>query len=263
MTLGSQLLIVDDDDGITSLLADYLTRYGYVVHVAGDGASMQRQMTHHAIDLVVLDVMLPGPDGLSLARTLRQHSVLPIIMLTARSSAYDRVLGLENGADDYMSKPFEPRELVARIQSVLRRMAPVSEDPPTQGPSDVICFDGWELHGENRCLYAPDGLVVALSNAEFRLLFAFLHAPRRLLSRDHLLEKARGHAMDSLGRSIDLLVSRLRQKLAHTPQGPGMIKTMRGVGYMFNVQSVQGRAHAHQRPCHPLGVSGVTSLSRH
>ncbi len=126
-----------------------------------------------------------------------------------------------------------------------------------------ICFDGWELHGENRCLYAPDGLVVALSNAEFRLLFAFLHAPRRLLSRDHLLEKARGHAMDSLGRSIDLLVSRLRQKLAHTPQGPGMIKTMRGVGYMFNVQSVQGRAHAHQRPCHPLGVSGVTSLSRH
>ena len=240
MKPAAHILIVDDDTEITSLLADYLTRFNFVVHVAGDGDGMRAQLDRHPIDLVVLDVMLPGTDGLVLSREIRQHSRLPVIMLTARSNTFDRVVGLENGADDYVSKPFEPRELVARIQTVLRRAA-LNDGAPNPVRSDVVCFDGWELHREDRCLTSPTGLVVALSNAEFRLLTTFLQTPRRLFSRDQLMEQARGRAMDAFERSIDLLVSRLRQKLADDPDEPSMIKTVRGAGYMFNVQSVQGR----------------------
>ena len=234
-----QILIVDDDEGITGLLSDYLGRFGLVSHVAGDGVGMRQQLTRHPIDLVVLDLMLPGEDGMALARELRQSSNLPIIMLTARSNPYDRVLGLESGADDYMSKPFEPRELVARIHTVLRR-ASAAHGGSALSRSDVVRFDGWQLHREDRCLTSPAGLVVALSNAEFRLLSLFLQMPRRLFSRDQLMEQARGRAMDSFERSIDLLVSRLRQKLSDDSSGVSMIKTVRGSGYLFNVQSVQG-----------------------
>lgn len=237
----SQILIVDDDEGITTLLCEYLARFGFESHVAGHGTAMREQLAARRIDLVVLDLMLPGEDGLVLARELRQRSQLPIIMLTARSNPYDRVLGLESGADDYMSKPFEPRELVARIHTVLRRVG-ASHDSAAPGGNDVIRFDGWELHREERCLTSPAGLVVALSNAEFRLLSTFLQMPRRLFSRDQLMEQARGRTMDSFERSIDLLVSRLRQKLADDPREPKMIKTVRGAGYMLNVQSVQGGA---------------------
>ena len=235
------ILIVDDDTEITALLSDYLSRFNLVPHVAWDGDSMRAQLAHHPIDLVVLDVMLPGVDGLVLSREIRQRSCLPVIMLTARSNPYDRVLGLENGADDYMSKPFEPRELVARIHTVLRRSTQLHDGPSNLARSEVVCFDGWELHREDRCLTSPTGLVIALSNAEFRLLNTFLQTPRRLFSRDQLMEQARGRAMDAFERSIDLLVSRLRQKLADDPDEPSMIKTVRGAGYMFNVQSVQGR----------------------
>ena len=235
-----KILIVDDDEGITVLLSEYLARFGLESHVAGDGVAMRAKLTTQAIDLVVLDLMLPGEDGLVLARELRQRSQLPIIMLTARSNPYDRVLGLESGADDYMSKPFEPRELVARIHTVLRRAGTAHEGASQFSRSDVIRFDGWELHREDRCLTSPAGLVVALSNAEFRLLSTFLQMPRRLFSRDQLMEQARGRAMDSFERSIDLLVSRLRQKLADDSCEPSMIKTVRGAGYLFNVQSVQG-----------------------
>lgn len=234
-----QILIVDDDEGITGLLSDYLGRFGLVPHVAGDGVGMRQQLARHPIDLVVLDLMLPGEDGMALARELRQSSNLPIIMLTARSNAYDRVLGLESGADDYMSKPFEPRELVARIHTVLRR-ASAAHGGSALSRSAVVRFDGWQLHREDRCLTSPAGLVVALSNAEFRLLSLFLQMPRRLFSRDQLMEQARGRAMDSFERSIDLLVSRLRQKLSDDSSGVSMIKTVRGSGYLFNVQSVQG-----------------------
>ena len=236
----TQILIVDDDEGITALLTDYLARFGLVAHVAGDGAVMRQQLARHPIDLVVLDLMLPGDDGLVLARELRRSANIPIIMLTARSNPYDRVLGLESGADDYMSKPFEPRELVARINTVLRRAGAAHEGASQYGQSDVIRFDGWALHREDRCLTSPAGLVVALSNAEFRLLSAFLQMPRRLFSRDQLMAQARGRTMDSFERSIDLLVSRLRQKLADDSNEPSMIKTVRGAGYIFNVQSVQG-----------------------
>ena len=238
----SQILIVDDDEGITTLLSEYLARFGLESHVAGDGIAMRQQLAAHRIDLVVMDLMLPGDDGLVLARELRRSSNVPIIMLTARSNPYDRVLGLESGADDYMSKPFEPRELVARINTVLRRAGAAHEGASQYGHSDVIRFDGWELHREDRCLTSPTGLVVALSNAEFRLLSTFLQMPRRLFSRDQLMEQARGRAMDSFERSIDLLVSRLRQKLADDSSESSMIKTVRGAGYMFNVQSVQGAA---------------------
>ena len=236
----TQILIVDDDEGITDLLSEYLARFGFESHVAGDGVAMRQQLAQHPIDLVVLDLMLPGDDGMVLARELRQSSNLPIIMLTARSNAYDRVLGLESGADDYVSKPFEPRELVARINTVLRRAGAALEGASPFSRSEVIRFDGWELHREDRCLTSPAGLVVALSNAEFRLLSIFLQMPRRLFSRDQLMEQARGRAMDSFERSIDLLVSRLRQKLADDSSDVSMIKTVRGSGYMFNVQSVQG-----------------------
>ena len=235
-----QILIVDDDEGITGLLSDYLGRFGLVPHVAGDGVGMRQQLARHPIDLVVLDLMLPGEDGMALARELRQSSNLPIIMLTARSNAYDRVLGLESGADDYMSKPFEPRELVARIHTVLRRASAAHGGGSSLSRSEVVRFDGWQLHREDRCLTSPAGLVVALSNAEFRLLSLFLQMPRRLFSRDQLMEQARGRAMDSFERSIDLLVSRLRQKLSDDSSGVSMIKTVRGSGYLFNVQSVQG-----------------------
>lgn len=236
------ILIVDDDEEITELLGAYLARFDFVTHTAGNGRAMWAQLDRHPVDLVVLDVMMPGADGLQLSREIRQRSSLPVIMLTARCTMVDRVIGLENGADDYVSKPFEPRELVARIHTVLRRVA---KAPPTGADvlrSDVVHFDGWVLHRDDRTLVSPTGLAVALSNAEFRLLTTFLQTPRRLFSRDQLMEQARGRAMDMFERSIDLLVSRLRQKLVDGPQTPSMIKTVRGAGYMFTAQSVQVRA---------------------
>ena len=192
--------------------------------------------------LPILDLILPGDDGMVLAREVRERSRLPIIMLTARSNPYDRVLGLEIGADDYVSKPFEPRELVARIQSVLRRVGEAQGGCVVDEASQVIHFDGWELHRHERRLTSPSGMVVPLSNAEYRLLFTFLQKPQRLFSRDQLMDEARGRGMEAFERSIDLLVSRLRQKLADNPRDPSMIKTIRGAGYLFSAQTVQGRA---------------------
>lgn len=242
MTHQTHILIVDDDEGITTLMQDYLSRFGFVAHVAGDGVAMRAQLAAHPIDLVVLDLMLPGDDGLTLVREVRQKSLLPVIMLTARANPYDRVLGLESGADDYMCKPFEPRELVARIQTVLRRASAGQAEALAPERSDVIQFDGWVLHRDDRCLTSPTGLVVALSTAEYRLLSTFLQTPRRVFTRDQLMAQARGRSMEVFERSIDLLVSRLRQKLTDDPHAPPMIKTVRGAGYVFTAQSVQGRA---------------------
>jgi len=234
------ILVVDDDADITTLLTDYLARFGFAAHAAFDADSMRAQLAAHPIGLVVLDVMLPGTDGITLARELRERSRIPIILLTARANPYDCVLGLEMGADDYMGKPFEPRELVARIQTVLRRSASERAAAP-QVPDDVVHFDGWALHSIERHLVTPSGVVVPLSNAEFRLLCTFLRMPRRVFSRDQLMEQARGRAMDAFERSIDLLVSRLRSKLSDDPRSPSMIRTVRGAGYLFNVQSLQGQ----------------------
>ncbi|MDA8451600.1 response regulator transcription factor [Acidovorax sp. NCPPB 3859] len=237
------ILVVDDDDDITALLTQYLGRFGYTAHAACDAAAMRARMTAQPMDLVVLDLMLPGTDGMALARELRARSGVPIIMLTARADAYDRVLGLELGADDYMTKPFEPRELVARIHSVLRRTAPAFREPGgMQAVADVVRFDGWSLHSVERHLVSPAGVTVPLSNAEYRLLCTFLRMPRRVCSRDQLMEHARGRAMESFERSIDLLVSRLRSKLSDDPRAPALIKTVRGSGYLFDIQTVQGLA---------------------
>jgi two-component system OmpR family response regulator len=235
-----QILIVDDDAEITELLAQYLSRFNFQAFSAADGVQMWLALERHPIDLVVLDVMLPGVDGLQLSRQIRQHSAVPVIMLSARGASFDRVLGLENGADDYICKPFEPRELVARIQTVLRRVSQPGGSAAT-AQCAVVHFDGWVLRREARTLMSPEGVSVALSNAEFRLLSTFLRSPRRVCSRDELMTQARGRSMDNFDRSIDLLVSRLRQKLTDHSDHPCLIKTVRGVGYLFNVQSVQGR----------------------
>ncbi|QBK04809.1 response regulator [Hylemonella gracilis] len=240
MSSKPRVLIVDDDASITELLSTYLAGFGFEVRTASDGKAMRAALAQSEADLVVLDVMLPGDDGLVLSRELRrQRARLPIIMLTARAEAYDRVIGLEMGADDYLCKPFEPRELVARIRTVLRRASRPTVEPPLIGR---VCFDGWELRLQERNLLSPRGVVVPLSNAEFRLLSTFLRMPRRVCTRDQLMEQARGRAMDSFERSIDLLVSRLRQKLAEDAEAPSLIKTVRGAGYLFNARSVQGMA---------------------
>ncbi len=236
-----KILLVDDDAEITSLLSDYLVRFGYRTCTANDGVGMRRQLGEQAVDLIVLDLMLPGVDGLALAREVRSTSRLPIIMLTARSTPYDRVLGLEMGADDYMGKPFEPRELVARIQTVLRRSRAHMDAGTSTAEADVVHFDGWALRRNERHLVTPAGMVVPLSNAEYRLLSTFLSMPRRLFSREQLMQQARGRSFDAFERSMDLLVSRLRQKLNEDPALPSIIKTVRGAGYMLDVRSVQAQ----------------------
>ncbi|MFO1263228.1 MAG: response regulator [Rhodoferax sp.] len=245
MHASTHILIVDDDADITQLLKAYLSRYAFTVHTAPDGVAMHQIMDQQTMDLVVLDIMLPGTDGLALARELRQKSLVPIIMLTARSNPLDRIIGLENGADDYLSKPFEPRELVARIHTVLRRARVPHDAPADPTRSDVVCFDGWELHRDERRLRAPDGVVVALSNAEFRLLCTFLQTPRHLFSRDQLAEHTRGRGLDGLERSIDLLVSRLRGKLARQSDADSPIRTVRGAGYVFDAKVIKGRSACH------------------
>lgn len=232
-----RILVVDDDEEITALLNQYLVRFGFEVHCAHDGGGMHAQLKAHRIDLVVMDVMLPGVDGLTLARLLRQQSQLPIIMLTARGESYDCVLGLELGADDYIVKPFEPRELVARIHSVLRRH---SQPLPKAQQATSVRFDAWTLQRLERQVVDPQGLVVPLSYAEYRLLCTLLESPRRVFSREQLMEQARGRSMDAMDRSVDLLVSRLRHKLGE--EGPSLIKTVRGAGYMLDARQVQACA---------------------
>jgi two-component system OmpR family response regulator len=233
----AHILLVDDDPDIAALLTQYLQRFKFTTSVAEDAHAMRTVLDRACVDLIVLDWMLPGTDGLQLARELRRNTRIPVIMLTARDSAFDCVLGLESGADDFMSKPFEPRELVARIQALLRRIDRVTS--PDTADLEVIWFDGWHLHRVERHLTSPTGVVFSLSNAEFRLLSAFLKNPRRLMSRDQLMDEARGRHMDVFERSVDLLVSRVRQKLHRAQPDTELIKTIRGAGYMLDVKKVK------------------------
>jgi two-component system OmpR family response regulator len=200
-----------------------------------------RQLQQQPIDLVILDWLLPSFDSLALVREIRHQYGVPLIILTEQNSSVDRIMGLEAGADDYVGKPFERRELVARIHSVLRRGQEVADVSLVAASSDVVCFDGWELHRDARNLVSPTGLSISLSNAEFRLLTTFLRNPRRLRSRDQLMDEVRGREMEAFERSIDLLVSRLRHKLANGVIESSIIKTVRGAGYMLDVHSVVGR----------------------
>ena len=228
------VLLVDDDVQIRQLLGDYLSEFGMAVIAVADGKSMADALVKGIFDLVILDLMLPGEDGLSLCRSLRAKSDIPILMLTARGETMDRVIGLEVGADDYIVKPFEPRELVARIQTILRRTKGGREIPAEQ--EKMASFMGWRVNYVLRQVISPEELVVPLSNAEFRLLKVFIEHPCRVLSRDFLLDQARGRNMDLFDRSIDLLVSRLRHKLGDDSRTPGLIKTVRGEGYLFDAK---------------------------
>lgn len=224
------LLVVDDDREILSLVSSFLSRHGYRVSTARDGAAMMRVLDEARIDLIVLDLMLPGEDGLSLCRRLRATRRTPIVMLTAMGEETDRIVGLEMGADDYLAKPFSPRELLARIKAVLRRAGPGGTEEPA---GRVLEFEGWRLDRARRELRAPDGVLVQLSAGEYELLVAFAEHPRRVLSRDRLLDLARGRVAAPFDRSIDVQVSRLRRKIEADPKDPVMIKTVRSGGYVF------------------------------
>jgi two-component system OmpR family response regulator len=231
MEMRPQILIVDDDREIRSLLADYLEDNGFQACSVPDGCGMWRQLDRGPADLVVLDLNLPGEDGLTLCRDLRGRSSVPVIMLTARSEPLDRVLGLEMGADDYMVKPFEPRELLARIRNVLRRHS--QETDGRNSDAKRMRFGEWTLDLVARHLLSPRGTVVILSGAEFRLLKVLLQHPNRVLNRDQLSLLTKGRDADPLDRSIDLQVSRLRQKLEEDAKHPAVLKTVRNEGYVL------------------------------
>ncbi|MBP9591033.1 MAG: response regulator [Steroidobacteraceae bacterium] len=240
------ILIVDDDAEIRTLLARYLEKNGLRATAVGDGRAMWQALAAAVFDLIVLDLMLPGDDGLTLCRDLRARSDIPVVMLTARGEETDRVVGLEMGADDYLAKPFSARELLARIKSVLRRTRSL---PPNLRPDDDarIRFGGWTLDTQQRRLIAADGEVTALSGAEYRLLRIFVEHPNRVLNRDQLVELTQGREAEALDRSIDVQVSRLRHRLGDDPREPAIIKTVRGEGYVLSV-SVHKGGDAPARP---------------
>ena len=225
------ILVVDDDREIRKLLERYLAEHGFRVSAAQDGRAMLRHLGLGRIELIVLDLMLPGEDGLSLCRRVRQTSAVPIIMLTAAAAETDRIIGLELGADDYLAKPFNPRELVARIRAILRRSAAVPDRLNRRAAA--YSFDGWRLDRVKRELHSPDGVLVPLSKGELELLTAFLDHPQLVLNRDQLLDLAFGRSGNLFDRSIDVQVSRLRRKIESNPADPSLIKTVRGDGYLF------------------------------
>ncbi|MEO8151943.1 MAG: response regulator transcription factor [Rhizobacter sp.] len=230
-------LLVDDDPELRTLMAGYLQQYGMRVTTLADGAALRRTLptgqpgTGDPFDVLLLDVMLPDANGLDLCRWVRTTWPMPVIMLTAQGDPASRIVGLELGADDYLPKPFEPRELVARINAVLRRAGAARTTPTTPHADAVVHFNGWVFDRLHRQLSSPQQVVLALSSAEFRLLSAFVDHPRRVLSRDRLIDLAHSPGVDVTGRSIDLAVSRLRQKL----EDPALIRTVRGEGYSFDV----------------------------
>ena len=237
MESNTHILVVDDDREIRDLLARFLARHGMRVTTAKDGVEMIRLLDERRIDLVVLDLMLPGEDGLSLTRRLRQDRAdIPIVMLTAMGEDTDRIVGLEMGADDYVAKPFNPRELLARIKAVLRRVQSGGAERQDQPHGAKLRFQGWVLDLATRDLISPDGVMIGLSAGEFSLLQVFVEHPRRVLSRDQLLDFARGRSAVPFDRSIDIQVSRLRRRLGDDAKDPQLIKTVRGGGYLFTAE---------------------------
>jgi two-component system, OmpR family, response regulator len=231
------ILIVEDDLEIARGTSRFLTQSGYRVSHAPDGRAMDRILKDARIDLVLLDLMLPGEDGLSICRRLRASRNLPIIMLTAMGEAMDRVVGLELGADDYIAKPFSTRELLARVRAVMRRGAGRGQNEDIS--AGKLQFSGWTLDTATRQLHNPDGVRVIVTGAEFDLLLVFCERPRRVLNREQLLDLTQGRAGGPFDRSIDTLVSRIRQKIEADPKDPVFIQTVRLGGYMFT-QEVKG-----------------------
>lgn len=241
-----RILIVDDDADIRSLLVDYLQRQGLAPLAAASAREMHQQLARHAVDLIVLDLMLPDADGLDLCRELRAKSNLPVLMLTARGDEADRILGIEMGADDYLVKPFSPRELLARIRGVLRRTRAL---PPNLRPESQRClsFAGWCLDTATRVLHGADGVATPLSGAEFRLLRVLLDHPNRVVQRDQLVELIHGREAEAYDRVIDVQISRLRQRLRDDGREPRIVKTVRGEGYVL-AADVQGRPTCEKPP---------------
>ncbi len=228
--MNKRILIVDDDPELRELLRGYLGGNGFEVDVAEDGAAMRQRIAAAAPDLVILDLMLPGEDGLALCRELRAESSLPILMFTARGEDTDRIVGLEMGADDYLPKPFNPRELLARIRSILRR---AGENAAREAPARALAFAGWTLDLGARHLVGADGVVVPISNGEFKLLRAFAENPFRVLTRDQLMDVLAGREAGPFDRSVDVMVHRLRRRLDDDAREPALIKTVRSEGYML------------------------------
>jgi two-component system OmpR family response regulator len=234
----TRLLLVDDEPALREPLAEYLSRQGFAVAQAASAAEARSLLKGDVPELVLLDIMMPGEDGLSLCRHIAEAHGVPTILLTAKGEAMDRIVGLEIGADDYVVKPFEPRELVARIRSVLRRSAKGGAQP---GEDEQFEFEGWQLDPLKRRLTDPEGAMVSISSAEFRLLMAFLEHPRQVLDRDRLLDMVQGREAHLFDRAIDNQVSRLRRKIEADSKAPTLIQTVWGGGYMFaaDVRRVQ------------------------
>ncbi len=226
----TRLLLVDDERSLREPLAEYLARQGFVVDQAASAAEARTRLRDEPPDLVLLDIMMPGEDGLSLCRHLAESQSIPTILLTARTEATDRIVGLEIGADDYVTKPFEPRELVARIRSVLRR---ASKGPQAPAEEADFLFDGWRLDPLKRKLTDSEGAAVAISSVEFRLLLAFVEHPRQVLDRDRLLDMVQGREAHLFDRAVDNQVSRLRRKIETDSRNPTLIQTVWGGGYLL------------------------------
>lgn len=233
------ILVVDDDRELRALVVKYLGEHGFRVAQAANGREMMNAIEVGRFDLVVLDLMMPGDSGLVLCQKLRERNGPPVIMLTAMGSEVDRVIGLEIGADDYVAKPFSPRELVARIKAVLRRAA--KAPPDANDMPFAYEFSGWRLEPGGRVLRSPSGAVVDITSGEFDLLMAFVERPQRVLTRDQLLDLAKGRSSAAFDRSIDVQISRLRRKIEADPREPAIIKTIRSGGYVFTsqVQSIR------------------------
>jgi len=225
-----KVLLVDDEASLREPLAEYLTRQGFLVTGAASAAEARSRLREDKPNIVLLDIMMPGEDGLSLCRHLVESRAIPVILLTARGEATDRIVGLEIGADDYVVKPFEPRELVARIRSVLRRAGRAAK-PPVE--NEALEFEGWRLDPLKRRLTDPEGAAVAISSVEFRLLMAFLEHPRQVLDRDRLLDMVQGREAHLFDRAVDNQVSRLRRKIEVDSRNPQIIQTVWGGGYML------------------------------
>ncbi|WP_309750527.1 response regulator [Novosphingobium sp.] len=234
-----RLLVVDDEPALREPLAEYLTRQGFAVRQAASAADARSQLLGELPDLVLLDIMMPGEDGLSLCRHLTEAHAIPTILLTAKGEATDRIVGLEIGADDYVVKPFEPRELVARIRSVLRRSA---KGALPQGEDEHYEFEGWQLDPLKRRLIDHEGVVVPISSVEFRLLLAFLDHPRQVLDRDRLLDMVQGREAHLFDRAVDNQVSRLRRKIEVDSKNPALIQTVWGGGYMLAAEVRRAKA---------------------
>lgn len=239
------ILVVDDDRDIRDLVTQYLEKSGYRATAAANGREMRAVLASRHIDLVVLDIMMPGDDGLTLCRQLRSDTQrnLPVLMLTARSEDTDRILGLEMGADDYLLKPFVARELLARIKAIMRRTRALPPNLQITEAGRLIAFGDWQLDTSARHLLDHSGIIVALSGAEYRLLRVFLDHPQRILNRDQLLNLTQGRDAELFERSIDLLVSRLRQRLREDAREPAYIKTVRSEGYVLAVPVVIKEAY--------------------